>query len=79
MNELLIQPFFWGDTIAVICAFWFFLVYTYIIYLSVTEISFTSYLEIIHCAVALFISAYVILIYVSLYMEVIKRWLSTIF
>lgn len=79
MNELIVQSFFWGDTAAFFCALWFFLVYTYIIYLSVTETGFTSAIEIIHCAVALFISAYIILIYVSLYGEAYREWLSMIF
>lgn len=79
MNELIVQPFFWGDTAAFINALLLLLVALAIFYILI------DYKDVhIECSwlfgiSLLFNSAYIIFIYMSLYGEVIKQWLSTIF
>lgn len=79
MNELIIQPFFWGDTVAVLNALLLFSVALGIFY-----IRYKCQIVDIECGwlfgLSLLLNAlYVIFIYMSLYGEVIAQWLSTIF
>lgn len=79
MNELIVQPFFWGDTVAVICALWIFFAYAAIFCLNVGDGQENSFIDFLYLIAGLYVSAYVIFIYASLYGEVIAQWLSTIF
>lgn len=79
MNELIVQPFFWVDTIAFINAL--LQVFTAV---TMCYILFSFNDMHIECGwlfgVSILINAaYIIFIYASLYLEVIAQWLSTIF
>lgn len=79
MNELIVQPFFWGDSLAALLAFYVFIVALISACFLITEGEFTIEGNWLLALTLFGVSIYILFIYVSLYGEVISQWLSTIF
>lgn len=79
MNELLVQPFFWGDVVAAILALYLLTIAIISVYFLLTEDEVTISFSWLFTLVLLGISSYVLFIFIVLYGEVITSWLSLIF